>query len=135
MPAYAEPPARPGGSFLQFYQIFLHIPIADAILQHHILAPIQNTFAGNGTKTVPGRLAFLLVDQVAVLLGDGLGTVLDLVDLAGAGGGIKHNHVEFTDGELQDENLFLWGGQLGFQQNDILHYTPLYPFCRGYNGV
>jgi hypothetical protein len=65
---------------------------------------------------MPGQLAFLLVDQVAVLLWDGLGAVLDLVDLTGPGGGIEYYHVELTNGELQDENLFLGVGQLGFQQ-------------------
>ena len=63
-----------------------------------------------------GQLAFLLVDQMAVLLGNGFGAVLDLVDLAGTGGRVEDHHVEFTDGELQDENLFLGVGQLGFQQ-------------------
>ena len=48
--------------------------------------------------------------------GDGLGAVLDLVDLAGTGGRVEHYHVELSNGELQDENLFLGVGQLGFQQ-------------------
>ena len=74
---------------------------------------------------MPGQLAFLLVDQVAVLQWDGLGAVLDLVDLAGTGGGVEDHHVEFTDGKLQDENLFLGVGQLGFQQYNILHHPTL----------
>lgn len=109
----------------QTQQIFLHITISDPILHHHILTPIQYILSGNGSKTMPGQLAFLLVDQVAVLLWDGLGAVLDLVDLAGTGGGVEDHHVEFTDGELQDENLFLGVGQLGFQQYNILHHPTL----------
>ena len=101
---------------LQTHQIFFHIPISDPILKHHILSPVQHILAGNRAEAVAGQLAFLLVDQMAVLLGNDLGAVLDLVDLAGTGGRVEHYHVELTNGELQDENLFLGVGQLGFQQ-------------------
>ena len=71
---------------------------------------------------MPGHFTFLLVDQMAVLLWDGLGAVLDLVDLTGPGGRVEHYHIEFPDGELQHEDFLLRVGQLGFQQNDVLHH-------------
>ena len=109
----------------QTQQIFLHIPIGDSVFKHHILTPVQHIFSCNRAEAVSGHFTFLLVDQVAVLLGDGLGAVLDLVDLAGTGGRVEHYHVELSNGELQDENLFLGVGQLGFQQDDILHHPAL----------
>ena len=72
-----------------------------------------------------GQLAFLIVDQMAVLLWDGLGALLDLVDFTGTGGRVEHYHVKLSNGELQDEDFLLRIGQLGFQQYNSLSFKHI----------
>ena len=79
----------------------------------------------NRAEAVAGHFSFLPINQVAVLLGDGLGAVLDLIDFTGTGGRVEDHYVELTDGKLQDKDLLLWVGQLGFRQDGILHHPAL----------
>ena len=85
---------------------------------------IEDELSGDWAVAVLGLGAFLLVDQVAVLLLDSFFAVLDLENLAGACLRGKHNHVKFAHRELQDKHLLLWICQLGFQQDDILQHSP-----------
>ena len=62
-----------------------------------------------------GLGAFFCVDQMPILLRDGFLTVLDLEYPAGTSVRIKHHHIKFTHGELQDKHLLLGVCQLGFQ--------------------
>ena len=71
-----------------------------------------------------GLGAFLLVDQMAILLRDSFLAVLDLENAAGACLRVKHHHVKFAHGELQDKYLLLGVCQLGFQQDDVLQHPP-----------
>ena len=71
-----------------------------------------------------GLGAFLFVDQMAVLLWGSFFAVLDLENPAGACLRVKHHHVKFAHGELQDKHLLLGVCQLGFQQDDILQHPP-----------
>ena len=61
---------------------------------------------------------------MAVLLRDSFFAVLDLENPAGACLRIKHHHVKFAHGELQDKHLLLEVCQLGFQQDDVLQHPP-----------
>ena len=50
--------------------------------------------------------------------------MLNLENLAGARLRVKHHHVKFAHGELQDKYLLLGVCQLGFQQDDVLQHPP-----------
>ena len=71
-----------------------------------------------------GLGAFLLIDQMAILLRGSFLAVLDLENPAGACLRVKHHHVEFAHGKLQDKYLLLGVCQLGFQQDDVLQHPP-----------
>ena len=51
--------------------------------------------------------------------------MLDLENPAGACIRVKHHHVKFAHGELQDKYLLLGVCQLGFQQDNVLQHPPL----------
>jgi len=94
---------------------YLHIPHPIHVLCR---TAIQDGFSCNRPVPVLGHGALSRVDQMAGLLRDDLGTVLDFKDLAGRGGRVKDHHIEFADGELQDEHLLFRICQHGFQQHD-----------------
>ena len=83
-------------------QIFLYILIPNAV---YLLAfpAIEDELSGDRAVAVLGLGAFLLVDQMAVLLRDSFLAVLDLENLAGACLRVKHHHVKFAHRELQDK--------------------------------
>ena len=80
-------------------QIFFHILILNTI---YLLAfsTVKNEFSGDRAVAVLGLGAFLLVDQMAILLRNSFLAVLDLENPAGACLRVKHHHVEFAHGEL-----------------------------------
>ena len=59
------------------------------------------------------------------LLGHNFSAVLDFINLTTARTRIKHDHIKLANGKLQHKNLFFRIGQLGFQQNNVLHHPPL----------
>ena len=105
-------------------QIFFHVLILNAV---YLLAfpAIEDELSGDRAVAVLGLGAFLLVDQMAVLLRRSFLTVLDLENPAGACLRVKHHHVKFAHGELQDKYLLLGVCQLGFQQDDVFQHPPL----------
>ena len=105
------------------FQIFFHILIPNAV--YHLAFPaIEDELSGDRAVAVLGLGAFLLVDQMAVLLRDSFLAVLDLENPAGACLRVKHHHVKFAHRELQDKYLLLGVCQLGFQQDDVLQHPP-----------
>ena len=102
-------------------QIFFHVLILNTV---YLLASpaIEDKLPGDRAVAVLGLGAFLLVDQMAILLRDSFFAVLDLENPAGARLRVKHHHVKFAHRELQDKHLLLGICQLGFQQNDILQH-------------
>ena len=106
------------------FQIFFHILIPNAV--YHLAFPaIEDELSGDRAVAVLGLGAFLLIGQMAILLRDSLLAVLDLENPAGARLRVKHHHVKFAHGELQDKYLLLGVCQLGFQQDDILQHPTL----------
>ena len=102
-------------------QIFLYILIPNAV--YHLAFPaIEDELSGNWAVAVLGLGAFLLVDQMAILLRDGFLAVLDFENPAGARLRVKHHHIKFAHRELQDEHLILGVCQLGFQQDNVLQH-------------
>ena len=104
-------------------QIFFHILILNA-LNHLAFPAVEDELSGDRAVAVLGLGAFLLVDQMAILLRDGFFAVLDLENPAGACLRVKHHHVKFAHRELQDKYLLLWVCQLGFQQDNVLQHPP-----------
>ena len=105
-------------------QIFFHILILNAI--YHLAFPsIKDELSSDRAVAVLGLGAFFLVDQMAVLLRNSFFAVLDLENPAGACLRVKHHHVKFAHGELQDKYLLLGVCQLGFQQDDVLQIQTL----------
>ena len=104
-------------------QIFFHVLILNAV---YLLAlpAVEDELSGDRAVAVLGPGAFLLVDQMVVLLRDGFLAVLDLENPAGACLRVKHHHIKFAHRELQDKYLLLGVCQLGFQQDDILQHPP-----------
>ena len=81
-------------------QIFFHVLIPNAV--YHLAFPaIEDELSGDRAVAVLGLGAFLLVDQMAILLRDSFFAVLDLENPAGACLRVKHHHVKFAHGELQ----------------------------------
>ena len=102
-------------------QILFHVLILNAV--YHLAFPaIEDELSGDWAVAVLGLGAFLLVDQMAILLRDGFFAVLDLENPAGACLRVKYHHVKFAHRELQDEHLLLGVCQLGFQQDDVLQH-------------
>ena len=104
-------------------QIFFHILILNA-LNHLAFPAVEDNLRGDWAVAVLGLGAFFSVDQMAVLLRDSFFAVLDLENPAGACLRIKHHHVKFAHGELQDKHLLLEVCQLGLQQDDVLQHPP-----------
>ena len=104
-------------------QIFFHILILNAVY-HLALPAVEDKLSCNRAVAVLGLGAFLLVDQMTVLLWDSFFAVLDLENPAGACLRVKHHHVKFAHGELQDKYLLLWVCQLRFQQDNVLQHPP-----------
>ena len=102
-------------------QIFFHVLIRNTVYHLAFLA-IEDELSGDRAVAVLGLGAFLLVDQMAILLRDSFLAVLDLKNPTGACLRVKHHHVKFAHGELQDKYLLLGVCQLGFQQDDILQH-------------
>ena len=104
-------------------QIFFHVLILNAV--YHLAFPtVEDELSGDRAVAVLGLGAFLLVDQMAVLLRDGFFTVLYLKNSARTCFRVKHHHIKLAYGELQDEHLLLGVCQLGFQQDDVLQHPP-----------
>ena len=104
-------------------QILFHVLILNAV--YHLVFPaIEDELSGDRTIAVLGLGAFLLVDQMAVLLRRSFFAVLDLENPAGACFRVKHHHIKLAYGELQHKHLLFRVRQLGFQQNDILQHPP-----------
>lgn len=118
------PPERKIGtavSLCKASQIFFHVLILNAV--YHLAFPtVEDELSGDRAVAVLGLGAFLLVDQMAILLRDGFFAVLDLENPAGACLRVKYHHVKFAHRELQDEHLLLGVCQLGFQQDDVLQH-------------
>ena len=104
-------------------QIFFHVLILNAVY-HLAFSTVEDELSGDRAVAVLGLGAFLLVDQMAILLRDSFLAVLDLENPAGACLRVKHHHVKFAHGELQDKYLLLWVCQLRFQQDDVLQHPP-----------
>ena len=104
-------------------QIFFHVLILNAVY-HLAFSAVEDELSGDRAVAVLGLGAFLLVDQMAILLRDSFLAVLDLENPAGACLRVKHHHVKFAHGELQDKYLLLWVCQLRFQQDDVLQHPP-----------
>ena len=102
-------------------QIFFHVLILNA-LNHLAFPTIEDNLRGDWAVAVLGLGAFLLVDQMAILLRRNFFAVLDLENPAGACLRVKHHHVKFAHGELQDKYLLLGVCQLRFQQDDVLQH-------------
>ena len=105
-------------------QIFFHILILNAVY-YLAFSAIEDKLSSDWAVAVLGLGAFLLVDQMAILLWDGFFAVLDLENPAGACLRVKHHHVKFAHGKLQDKYLLLGVCQLGFQQDDVLQIQTL----------
>ena len=102
-------------------QIFFHVLILNAV--YHLAFPtVEDELSGDRAVAVLGLGAFLLVDQMAVLLRDGFLAVLDLENPAGTCLRVKYHHVKFAHRELQDKNLLLGVFQLGFQQDNVFQH-------------
>ena len=102
-------------------QIFFHVLIPNA-LNHLAFPTVEDELSGDRTVAVLGLGAFLLVDQMAILLRDSFLAVLDLENPAGACLRVKHHHIKFAHRELQDKYLLLGVCQLGFQQDNVLQH-------------
>ena len=90
------------GLLCKVSQIFFHILILNAI--YHLAFPsIKDELSSDWTIAMLGLGAFLLVDQMAILLRGSFLAVLDLENPAGACLRVKYHHVKFAHGELQDE--------------------------------
>ena len=76
-------------------QIFFHVLILNTV---YLLASpaIEDKLLGDRAVAVLGLGAFLLVDQMAILLRDSFLAVLDLENPAGAYLRVKHHHVKFA---------------------------------------
>ena len=61
---------------------------------------------------------------MAILLRNGFFAVLDLENLTSAYLRVKHHHIKFPNGKLQNKHLLFRVCQLGFQQDDILQHPP-----------
>ena len=102
-------------------QIFFHVLILNA-LNHLAFPTIEDNLRGDWAVAVLGLGTFFSVDQMAVLLRDSFLAVLDLENPAGACLRVKHHHVKFAHGKLQDKYLLLGVCQLGFQQDNVLQH-------------
>ena len=81
-------------------QIFFHVLILN-VLNHLAFPAVEDELSGDRAVAVFRLGAFLLVDQMAILLRSGFFTVLNLKNPAGARIRVKHHHVKFAHGELQ----------------------------------
>ena len=111
-------------SYTQPIQILFHIDISD-IFRISGFPAINHGSGCNLAVAVLCLRAFFLVCQVTVLRGNYLLAVLDFKDFAGKRFWVGDDHIKLTHSKLQLKDILIGVGELGFEQNDILHHSAL----------
>ena len=112
-------------SLSQFSEVFLHIFIVNSV-KRSVFAAVENIFPFDSSEAELCLFAFILINQVAILVCILLIAMLYFIDLARCGFRIEHDHIELAHCKLKLEHLAIRLCRLCFDKNYILKHSALH---------
>ena len=115
----------------------VHISVAYAVCEHHVIPPIKNRSGVDVSQSFADKPQFRLIDEMAALRLDGHPGMLDLEKPAGTFRIVTNDHVELARGKLKFEDPESikrigrgWKRKPSFQENDVLQHPAFDGFSR-----